>query len=241
MDIVPRIRCFGCPISPFRSYQALELARMDGAYTRRIDYSHYRDFEWPAVERRFEAASIDTPDVKGWGFYELDKVDPARGGASRKHVDALRLMAVFLHHWDNKAENQRLACLSDPKAEGNGPCPRPFAFLQDVGSTFGPNKVNFESWSTRPFWSDAASCEVTMKDMPFAGATFKTVRIQEEGRRFLGDLLRQLSEAQLRALFMAARFPEHHAQRDSGADAMSWVRAFQQKVREVADRAPCPS
>lgn len=241
MYLVPRVRCFGCPISPFRTYQALELTRLDGAYTRRIDYSHYRDFDWPSVERRFEAASIDTSDVKGWGFYELEKIDPARGGSSRAHVDALRLMAVFLHHWDNKPENQRLVCLSEPKAERNGPCPQPLAFVQDLGSSFGPKKVNFTSWSTRPLWSDAATCEVSMKDMPFAGATFVTVRIGEEGRRFLAGMLRQLSEAQIHALFTGARFAEYHSRRDAGADVMNWVRAFQQKVREIADRAPCPS
>ncbi len=242
MDFVPRVRCFGCPVSPFRTYQALELARMDGAYTRRIDYGHYRDFEWPAVERRFEAAAIETPEVKGWSLYDLEKIDPARGGSSRAHVDALRLMAVFLHHWDNKAENQRLVCLAAPAREGpNGPCPMPLAFLQDLGSTFGPKKVNFESWSTRRVWSDAATCEVNMKDMPYAGATFVTVRIGEEGRQFLAGMLRQLSEAQIQTLFIAARFPEHHSRRDAGADAMEWVRAFQQKVREIADRAPCPS
>ena len=80
-----------------------------------------------------------------------------------------------------------------------------------------------------------------MKDMPYAGATFTTVRIAEEGRLFLAGLLRRLSEAQVRALFTAARFPEHHSGRDAGADVGSWVRAFQQKVREIADRAPCPS
>ena len=31
-----------------------------------------------------------------------NKIDPSRGGATRAEVDALRLMAVFLHHWDNK-------------------------------------------------------------------------------------------------------------------------------------------
>lgn len=241
MYLVPRVRCFGCPVSPFRSYQALELARMDGVYTRRIDYDHYRDFEWPAVERRFAAASIDTPEVEGWGFYELEKIDPARGGSSRAHVDALRLTAVFLHHWDNKAENQRLVCLSEPQGGHNGPCPQPFAFLQDLGSTFGPKKVNLESWSTRRLWSDAATCELNMTDMPYAGATFATARITEEGRRFLADKLQQLSEAQIHALFTAARFPEYHSRRDAGADVGSWVRAFQQKVREIADREPCPS
>jgi hypothetical protein len=241
MYLVPRVRCFGCPVSPFRTYQALELVRMDGAYTRRIDYAHYRDFDWPAVERRFEAAPVETPEIKGWAFHELEKVDPDRGGSSRAHVDALRLMAVFLHHWDNKAENQRLVCLAAPAGGGNGPCPSPFAFLHDLGSTFGPNKVNFESWSTRRLWSDAGACELNMKDMPYAGATFGTVRIKEEGRRFLADKLRQLSEAQIHALFTAAGFPEHHSKRKAGADVANWVRAFQKKVRDIADREPCPS
>jgi hypothetical protein len=241
MYVVPRVRCFGCPISPFRAYQALEFARMEGAYTRRIDYDHYRDFEWPSVERRFHAATIDTPDLEGWGFYELDKIDPARGGSTRAHVDALRLMAVFLHHWDNKSENQRLVCLSAAGGARDGRCARPFAFLQDLGSTFGPNKVNFESWSTRRVWSDHASCAVDMKDMPFGGATFVPVRIQEEGRRFLAGLLQQLSEAQVRALFTAARFPEYRGRGTSGTDAARWAAAFREKVREVADRNPCPS
>ena len=241
MHVVPRIRCFGCPLSPFRTYQALELARMDGMYTRRIDYAHYRDFEWSAVERRFQASTIDAPEGKGWGFYELEKIDPARGGSPRAQVDALRLLAVFLHHWDNKAENQRLVCLSESKAKRNGECPQPFALIQDLGSTFGPNKVNLESWSARRVWSDPATCEVNMKDMPYAGATFVPVRITEEGRRFLADKLKQLSEAQIHALFTGARFPEFHSRRDAGADVGNWVRAFRQKVREIADREPCPS
>ena len=241
MYVVPRVRCFGCPISPFHAYLALEFTGMQGAYTRRIDYSRYRDFAWPAVERRFPAASVDTPDVKGWGFYELEKIDPARGGSSRAEVDALRLIAVFLHHWDNKAENQRLVCLAEPGKGRNGPCPQPFAFVQDVGSTFGPKKVDFRRWSTRPVWNDAAACEVNMRDMPFAGATFGSARITEGGRQFLADRLRRLSEAQIRALFTAARFPEYHWRRDPGSDVTNWVRAFQQKVREIADRAPCPS
>jgi hypothetical protein len=242
MYFVPRVRCFGCPFSPFRAYQALEFARLDGAYTRRIDYDHYRDFDWPAVERRFKAPSIGTPEVKGWGLYELEKIDPARGGSSRAHVDALRLMAVFLNHWDNKTENQRLVCLSAPAGNGsNGPCPMPFALLQDLGSTFGPTKVNFQSWSARHVWNDPATCEVGMKDMPYEGATFVTVQIGEEGRQFLAGLLRRLSEEQIRALFTAARFPEHHSRRDAGAEAAEWVRAFQRKVREIAEHAPCPS
>lgn len=240
MYVIPVVRCFGCPVSPFRSYQALEMARVDGAYTRNIDYDQFRDFQWTAVERRFKGASIEAGDVEGWAFYELDKIDPARGGSSRAEVDALRLMAVFLHHWDNKSENQRLVCLDAPDKERNGRCPIPFALVQDVGSTFGPNKVNLESWRTRKVWKDAATCTVTMEDMPFGGATFAATRISEEGRRFLADKLGRLREAQIRALFEAARFPAYHSRRDAGADVSAWVRAFQAKVAEIADRPPCP-
>ena len=238
MELVPRVRCFGCPYSPFRTYQMLELARVDGAYTRRIDYDQYVDFRWVSVEHRFPASTIDAGEVKGWGFFELERIDPARGGAPRAHVDALRLAAVLLHHWDNKAENQRLVCLDDPKPAGNGECPRPFALIQDLGSTFGPNKVNFESWSTRPVWS-GAGCDVDMEDMPFGGATFGKASIGEEGRRFLADRLERLSEEQLRDLFAGARFAERQRGRGPGGAVDDWVRAFRAKAAQVASRT-CP-
>ena len=238
MDFLPLVRCFGCPYSPFRTSRMLELARVDEAYTRRIDYDHYVDFRWVSVERRFRASSIDAPGVKGWGFFELDRIDAGRGGAPRAHVDALRLIAVLLHHWDNKAENQRLVCLDDPKPAGNGECPRPFALIQDLGSTFGPNKVNFESWSTRPVWS-GAGCDVDMEDMPFGGATFGKASIGEEGRRFLADRLERLSEEQLRDLFAGARFAERQRGRGPGGAVDDWVRAFRAKAAQVASRT-CP-
>lgn len=239
MYLVPRLRCHGCPRNPFRTYQLLELLRLDVAYTRRIDYDAYIDFEWVSAERRLEAPAINGPEANGWAFHELDKIDPARGGASRAQVDALRLIAVFLHHWDNKAENQRLVCLAAP-SERNGRCPEPFALLQDVGSTFGPRKVHFASWSERPVWSDPATCELSMEGMPEGGATFTRIRITEGGRRFLAERLGRLSEPQIRGLFTGARFGEFDPLFGSGADVSEWVRAFQGKVREIADRPPCP-
>lgn len=241
MYLVPRIRCYGCPPNPFRTYQALELARAAEVYTRRIDFDAYTEFEWVSVERRLPAAAIATPEVKGWSFHELDQIDPVRGGATRAEMDALRLMAVFLHHWDNKAENQRLVCLTGPRSGSNGACPEPLAMLQDVGSTFGPSKVNLARWSGRPFWSNAARCELDMKDMPYRGGTFSAVRISEDGRRLLAGLMRRLSERQIRDLFAGARFAQFHRPTEPGADLSNWVRAFQRKVGEIADRPPCSS
>ena len=241
MYLVPRLRCHGCPGNPFRAYQVLELSRSDEVYTRWIDYDAYTDFEWVSVERRLAAPAITTPVVKGWAFHELDRIEPAEGGASRAQVDALRLMAVFLHHWDNKSENQRLVCLARPGAAPRGPCTAPLALLQDVGATFGPSKVSLTAWSRRPVWSDPATCELSMTDLPANGATFATVRITEGGRRFLAERLGRLSEKQLRDLFTGARFAEYHAASDPGADVLNWVRAFQGKVREIRDRPPCPA
>ena len=63
-----------------------------------------------SVERNFDGEAIEVGFERGWAFYELDKIDASRGGATRAEVDALRLMAIFLHHWDNKSSNQRLTC-----------------------------------------------------------------------------------------------------------------------------------
>jgi hypothetical protein len=239
MYLVPRLRCHGCPRDPFRTYRALGLARMDEAYNRRLDYDAFTEFEWVSVERRLDAPAIAAPGVEGWAFHELAAIDPAKGGAPRAHVDALRLMAAFLHHWDNKAENQRLVCLADLRESGQGPCPAPLAVLNDVGATFGPSKVDLASWSARPVWSDVAGCGLSMKGMPHDGATFEDVRVTEEGRRFLAEKLGRLSERQVRDLFAGARFAEFHSRAEPGADVTGWVRVFQRKVREIADRPPC--
>ena len=61
--------------------------------------------------------------AEGVGVLRARSVDPSKGGAPRAHVDALRLLAVFLAHWDNKAENQRLVCLSETWPQGT-PLPR---------------------------------------------------------------------------------------------------------------------
>jgi hypothetical protein len=241
MYLVPRLRCFGCPAFPFRTNQIVEATHTQEALGQRLDYDEYVEFQWVAVERRLRAPSITAEGTKGWAFYELERIDPRRGGSSRAEVDALRLMAAFLHHWDNKAENQRLVCLAEPKAKENGPCPTPFAFVQDVGATFGPSKVEFAKWADRPLWSDAAACEVSMKDMPYEGATFVTVKITEAGRVFLAERLRKLSEKQIRDLFTGARFPSAGHPPDAEASVEGWVKAFQEKVRAIADRPPCPS
>ena len=227
MSRVKTLRCFGCVVAPFHVHVMMQKLGILKSFDKHLEYNHAIDFQNVAVERKLDGDSIGAGDNKGWGFYELSRIDPSRGGASRAEVDALRLMAMFLSHWDNKASNQRLIC-EGSKSED---CNHPLAMIQDTGSDFGPSKMNLAKWSGTPFWADAASCTISMKTMPWGGATFEDVRISEDGRRLLGDRLKQLSTAQIETLFTAAGFQ----------DVPQWVAAFEEKVRQVSDRSSCPS
>jgi hypothetical protein len=235
--LIPRVRCYGCPRFPFYVMWALDHLGARAIVTRWMPEDRYTDFEWVAVERRFEGGDIEGSSRKGWAWYELDGVDPS-AGASRTEIDAARLMAIFLSHWDNKAANQRLVCQS-PLDEG-GRCAEPFALIQDLGATFGPNKVDLDNWRATPMWADAKQCTVSMRRFPYKGSTFADVRITEAGRALTARQLAALSDGQLVTLFAAARFPEFHRGAGRGADVNAWVQAFRDKERQIAGAAPCP-
>ena len=222
---VETVRCYGCPFQPFHTRALFEMLSVDSWFDKRIDYSSYRDFKKVSVERNLDGEAIEAGNERGWAFYELDKIDPSRGGASRAEVDALRLMAVFLHHWDNKSSNQRLTCDGAKTAD----CAQPLAMIQDVGSEFGPKKADLEQWRSRPVWHDAPTCLVSMEGMPYNGGTFEEVTISEGGRRLLADRLRQLSQKQVETLFTAGGFE----------DVPAWTAAFQHRVKQIADRPAC--
>jgi hypothetical protein len=225
---VGTVRCYGCPFQPFHTRGLLEMIKLDGYFDKRINYSSYRDFAQVSVERNLDGEAIEVGHERGWAFYELDKIDPSRGGASRAEVDALRLMAVFLHHWDNKSSNQRLTCINAKTAN----CAHPLAMIQDVGSEFGPKKAELSNWRAKPVWSgDQAKCLVSMKGMPYNGGTFADVQISEGGRKLLADRLRQLSPKQIETLFTTAGLE----------DVAAWTAAFQDRVRQIAERPACPA
>jgi hypothetical protein len=82
----------------------------------------------------------------------------------------MRLLAIFLVHWDNKAGTQRLICQGAKKPDAD--CDRPLAMVQDLGATFGPLKLDLARWSRTKIWADAAACKVSMRGLPYGGSTF---------------------------------------------------------------------
>jgi hypothetical protein len=223
---VQTVRCYGCPFQPFHTRGLIEMLKLDGYFDKHINYSSYRDFTQVSVERNLGGEAIEVGLERGWAFHELDKIDPSRGGASRAEVDALRLMAVFLHHWDNKSSNQRLTCVDSKTAD----CTHPLAMIQDVGSEFGPKKAELANWKSKPVWfGDPARCLVSMRGMPYNGGTFEDVQISEGGRKLLADRLRQLSSTQIETLFTAGGLE----------DVPAWTAAFQDRVRQIVERPAC--
>lgn len=233
---VPRVRCYGCPRFPFYLTWVLDRLHARDAMARFLPQDRYTDFDSVAIERRSEV-EIRTRDIEGWSWYELGSIDPALG-ANRADVDALRVAAKLLSHWDNKAANQRLLCL-DADVHDDEPCTRTLAIIHDLGASFGPNKMDLSAWMRTPIWTDAARCTISMRHLPYRGATFPDVDITEAGRRLIVRHLETLSDPQIAALFRAAHFTDFLGARDG--DPETWARALRGKIRQIADAGPCPA
>jgi hypothetical protein len=240
MYVVRGVQCAGCPRFPFHALKCSALIGLErpclggGTGSTRIT-----TFDRVVVERPIDGAPIEPDGGAGWSWFELDRIDPGRGGSSRAEVDALRLLAVVLAHWDNKAVNQRLICPAGRERAGGG-CTEPLAMIQDLGATFGPLKLDLHNWRTTPVWADRGTCTISMKTMPYAGGTFPDRQISEAGRVLLAGLLQQMTARQLTDLFTASRIVEFDQVSVEGHDAAAWARAFRDKVKQIADATPCP-
>jgi hypothetical protein len=239
ITLVRHLRCYGCPLEPFTTSKALQTVRAGGVYEHVLDYDDFHDFEWVALERKYDAWPIEAEMQEGWSFTELDRIDTAKGGAPRAHVDALRLTAVFLADWDNKADNQRLVCDARDWPDAT-PCKAPFMILQDLGATFGPRKVNLRRWRTSAIWADRPRCRITMRHLPYSGATFVDARVSEAGRQMAARLLGSLSADDIVELFRGARFDRKRGLFSDVRPVSGWVDAFQGRVRLIREGPPCP-
>jgi hypothetical protein len=229
-----RIRCRGCTPDPWHD---------------RGHSSATREFDPAVIERKAPGHVLREDDKKaGWAWPELDLIDESAGGAPRAHRDALKLLAVLMQHSDTKPQQQRLICLSGTPVVDTD-CQQPFMMLHDVGVTFGRansrnrdsiGSVNFEEWAKTPIWKDPGAC-VSQLSKSNTG-TLGDPRIGEAGRRFLADLLVQLSDQQLRDLFEVARVDRRQPSKNtaSGPRVEDWIAAFKQKRTDIVDHR-CPS
>jgi len=230
-----RVRCRGCSSDPWKT---------------RGSRKDVQDFDPAVIERKPHGSQMwnDKGDRKwGWDWDELDLVDPSRGGAPREQRDALKLLAVFMQHTDTKSQQQRLLCASESSGAA-GQCDRPFMMLHDVGVTFGRannlnrghvGSVNLAEWKSEPIWRDPGAC-VGNLDKSRTGSLGDPV-ISEAGRKFLADLLVQLTDQQIYDLFAVAQVERRTSSSESvvAAPVADWVAVFKAKRAEIVNHR-CP-
>jgi hypothetical protein len=240
MNRVHSVKCRGCPPLPQQALQCLEKGQPAALCLQGAAADRVVTFDEAVIERALEGDKIEAAKDQGWSWYELDKIDPKAGGSSRAEVDALRLIAMLMAHWDNKGANQRLLC--PPGSERpDGSCRTPVAAIKDLGATFGPKRVDLGKWKEVPIWTDPASCRISMKALPFEGATFEDTQISEEGRQFALKLLRPLTPQQLNTLFEASGVSDYAHILGTGRKPQEWTDAFLAKVEQIASAGSCPT
>jgi hypothetical protein len=234
-----RVTCLGCPEDPWNKKEP----RLPKVV-----------FDRAVIERHPYVEVAEAGKASQWGWDELKLVDEAQGGSPPAHLDGAKLLAAFIQHHDNKAINQHLDCERDAVRRdeaGNETCEAPLLSLKDPGNTFGHGSwihgrtvgcANYREWSRSPLWKDPARCQAELP-ANFTHPTLKHPVISEAGRRFLADLLMQLTEDQIRGIFEVSDMPNRRwrepEDRDKNGTLEQWVAAFHARRDQIVNHT-CP-
>ncbi len=202
-------------------------------------------FSPATIERKEKGLEINADEEasQGWGWDELETTGDRRGANYRAQVDALKLLGVFFTHVDSRPNNQRLVCLEAGIVDENGQkhCIKPFMYLSDVGTTFGAahersgfTTLKLRYWKKWPVWSDPENCIADLEPSEETDGMLRSPHVSEAGRKFLADLLMQLSDAQIKDLFRAAR-ADQVDQLPGHASIEEWVEAFKERRAQIVD------
>jgi hypothetical protein len=257
-----KVTCYGCPENPWGVYRSFPRNNGDARADRR--------FEFGAVEIKIPGKKIESHPDSGFDWREdAPRIVPRaagsrEGAATHAEVNAWTLLAAFMVHGDNKAENQRLFC-APGKLRDDGSCDAPRAMIQDIGLAFGVeglwfglgfDKASYNGWKEWPLWKRRADrerdgdpplangqCQARLQP-PTHGRTEKPLRhpiISREGREHLARLMDPavLTDEMLATIFTVSRVTERgettHGRPVTVAD---WVRIFNERRAEVIHGCP---
>jgi len=238
-----RVTCRNCPADPFA------VSTTDWRQKPPADVAT-RVFEPANIERGVRGKKVETPGYEGWAWPELDTIRKGRA-----HLDALKLLAVFIQHSDSKPDQQEIVCeagRSRKDAKGNETCRAVWLVIKDLGATFGKatrlnnSKMNLADWDGAGVWKPTsapgatAGNDLCVGDLPRSvTGSLENPVISEAGRRFLARQLMQLSDRQIRDLFTVSQV-EKRGEEIAGMDGRKrkvtvddWVRVFRRKRAEI--------
>lgn len=237
---VRRVRCHRCPGDPFPDAPAGPPGR-------------WATFTEVAVELRYlgpEGDDADTLHEGGWSFG--DEVWRLRTGEGRsafsprqkRHLDELLLLLGLLEHTSNLPEQNRLVCRrrSRRRLMGLELCPETTMLVHDLGSVFSKKSAeSFETWRDVPVLREDG-CVLALELKVRRGDAAREYRISEEARRSFVARIDRLSDAELSAVFEAARFDRYDpslAARGLGREEIFalWTGALRDKVDAIRRRS----
>jgi hypothetical protein len=260
-----RVSCRGCPKHPWKYVDArknkgpLDEHGLFRSLPPEADLGTY-EFAPAAMEEKIDADPIEEKKDQGWNWKSLQLVDESLGGATRAEIDALKLLNAFVQNADNKAKQNSLVCPRDDLVRGDDgsvTCRRPIMYVDDLGSVFGKGgfitgnagRVDYDGWKKRAVWRNPESCKARLVSIGWIlrRSTLRDPVIGEEGRALLAGQLAQLSDAQIRDLFRAARLESLHQTMSDGSSGRrevtleDWVELFKQKRDEITMHPGCPA
>jgi hypothetical protein len=212
------IECNNCPSDPASGSGSKQLRSYDATTVVR-KYSGHKMVE-------------QNKSDQGWSWKEFEQLN----GRPSYEKDALKLLASFIQHSDNKPPQQRLVCDGVKVDQSTHPftttCTDSKMIVQDVGASFGGGglftsndgaKMNLQNWINKKLWKKTGTPGMNEPDCPVCQAQLSKSltahdglgdpTISEEGRRLLAGLMCQLTDAQIENLFKAARvaaMPKYH-------------------------------
>jgi hypothetical protein len=212
------VECNHCPSDPASGSGSAQLRSYDAATVVRKYPGH----------KMVEQSKSD----QGWSWKEFEQLN----GRPSYEKDALKLLASFIQHSDNKPPQQRLVCDGVKVDQSTHPftttCTDSKMIVQDVGASFGGGglftsndgaKMNLEKWTEKKLWKKTGTAGTSEPDCPVCQAQLSKSltahdglgdpTISEEGRRLLAGLMCQLTDAQIEDLFRSARvsaMPKYH-------------------------------
>jgi hypothetical protein len=238
-----KVICYGCSEKPFGQTKREKTA--DGKLVA-------RHFFWGAIEIKHPGKAIEeegvADDQQGFNLVDdLNKIDAAKGGATKEQLDAWKLLAAFIVHGDNKKANNRLMCKT--KLAPDGSCAESFAMFQDVGVSFGSSgffgykKAELNAWRGSKVWEDPRTFRMSLDGT--LHTQLKSQALSKQGCQFLGDKLKALSDEQLTAIFEGSRVAfRGETIKDGGTERQTttadWVATFRSKRDEILKACPLP-
>jgi hypothetical protein len=254
-----KVTCYGCPEKPWETYKAFP--------RRTDDVRADRRFEFGAVEIKIDGKKIEDKPDSGFDWKDdAPRIVPradreADGAATKEEVDAWRLLAAFMVHADNKAENQRLFC-APGKMHEDGTCEQPRAMIQDIGLSFGTEgmflgigfaKGKLDAWKEWDLWKRpedrqrdgdgalaAGQCQARLETIiSLSNHPLRHPIISEQGRETLATLMSPLTDDMLRTIFTVSRIAERGETTDGRPVTVDdWIREFNARRAEVENGCP---